>query len=554
MIYWKCIESALHKEEKEGDKMKRKLRLMGILLLVLVMFLAACSSSESTGNEDSKNGKSGDETAEKQTISIVAGSNKNSVATDTADINKEEWVLKLEEETGVDLDFRLLQQENIREAIGIMFASGDIPDVLHTQQGMLPLDPTMAGSVEAGVFMPLNDLLEKYGQNLLKEIPQEAWDEVTVDGNIYAIPQYLSNNSRRGVVVRTDLMEKYGIETPETVDEFIDMLRVFKENGHDAPFGARSGFAYSQAIFGAYDVMFGNNMYEKVGDEIVPKFTDVENMTKALEAWKTMLDEGLVAPDFPSHGSSERGKNIDAGDTVVFEYNVNSLLSFEEKQQTNIDPERKWDVIPSPVGPDGKGGNMLYGATLRLNYVNADISEEKAEAIIKFFDWMVTEEGKTWFSFGIEGEDYEKDADGNIIFKEAETEEEARQAGFRNSWLQLVGDLAIDEVKTAQLPNGQKVFDAMELVSKEGREGISFVKPLEAYSINPDITPGFDTAPKLIEDAMIQMIYGKMPISDYPKVIEDWKAKGGAEVIKEATDYWNKQENIFRVGPDANVD
>ena len=31
--------------------------------------------------------------------------------------------------------------------------------------------------------------LEKYGQNLLKTIPQEAWDAVTLDGKIYAIPE-----------------------------------------------------------------------------------------------------------------------------------------------------------------------------------------------------------------------------------------------------------------------------------------------------------------------------------------------------------------------------
>jgi putative aldouronate transport system substrate-binding protein len=532
--------------------LRKKWKVIPTLILASAVVISGCSNAGTSTPAPSGNGGQAAAPAGPVKFSMALGANKNKVAQNSGDINKERYILELEKRTNTDLDLKVLQDESYRDSLGVMLASGDIPDVMHVQQGMLPLDPSMGGAVEAGIFKPLNKLLEQHGPNLMKQIPKDAWDEVSVDGQIYAIPQFLSMSSRRGVAVRTDLLEKYNIATPKTVDEFVNMLRVAKANGHSVPFGARTNFAYSQAIFGAYDVMFGNNMFEKRGDIIAPKFTDVEKMTKALQTWKTMQDEGLVAPDWTSHGGSERGKNIDAGNTIAWEINGTGVLS-EEERLKKIFPEAKVDIIPSPVGPDGKGGNMLYSKTLRLSYLNAKLSDEKAAAIVKFFDWMLTEEGQEFMAFGVEGEDYTKDASGKITLMPLDTTEKNDQSTFRLGWVKLVGDMAFDEKSLLIKPNGQKVIDAMKIIDKEGREGISFIKPLDAYSKDPDIIPGFDTPPKVIGDGMIQIIYGKRPLSDYSKVVDEWMKKGGEQVIKEATENWNKQENIFRVGPDAKV-
>lgn len=89
-----------------------------------------------------------------------------------------------------------MQQKNFDSQMIQMFAINDIPDVVQASSGLT--NPQLAGSVEAGVFMPLNELLEQYGQDLLKKVPKEAWDKETdAKGNIYAIPEWLSNPSRR---------------------------------------------------------------------------------------------------------------------------------------------------------------------------------------------------------------------------------------------------------------------------------------------------------------------------------------------------------------------
>jgi len=44
---------------------------------------------------------------------------------------------------------------------------------------------------------------------------------------------------------------------------------------------------------------------------------------------------------------------------------------------------------------------------------------------------------------------------------------------------------------------------------------------------------------------MVKMIYGKEPISDFPKVIEEYKQKGGEEILKEATKRYKNNEGIL---------
>ncbi|WP_346010289.1 hypothetical protein [Paenibacillus sp. SYP-B3998] len=43
----------------------------------------------------------------------------------------------------------------------------------------------MSDSVEAGVFMPLDDLLEQYAPNIMKAVSIEACQETSYNGKIY---------------------------------------------------------------------------------------------------------------------------------------------------------------------------------------------------------------------------------------------------------------------------------------------------------------------------------------------------------------------------------
>ncbi|WP_240418783.1 hypothetical protein [Paenibacillus periandrae] len=136
---------------------------------------------------------------------------------------------------------------------------------------------------------------------------------------------------------------------------------------------------------------------------IVPKFFKVEAMQKALQVYKTMYDEGLMAKDFASLDGNKWTNNINAGKSGVWNHNANLLLNWINTTKP-ANAKSEVIIIPSPVGDDGKGGMMKYSYTGGLSYIKSKVSKEKAAAIVKFHNYMITEAGDRFFNFGIEGD------------------------------------------------------------------------------------------------------------------------------------------------------
>ncbi|MGC6584016.1 extracellular solute-binding protein [Paenibacillus sp. Dod16] len=510
--------------------------------LVLMSALIAVTAVGCNGAKEADGGTSGSSSAAADgklsfTMSMATSGNKH--AERSKDVNEERWVKELEKLTNTDIELTMLPLKDFDSKMTLMFASNDIPDVVQNVGGAT--SKGMSGSVEAGVFMPLDDLLKEHAPNLMKSVPKEAWQETSYDGKIYGIPAWLSNPSRRGLYIRTDLLEKTGLPAPKTVDEFLDVMRAMKKEGVEFPYQMRENFKYADTILGAFDVL--PSQYEHQNGEVVPKFFDVDNMTKALETYKTMYDEGLIPKDFATLTSSDYGKNIESGKSGMWSANAQLLSGFRGKLKNAV-PDAKVDIIASPRGPENTGGHLLYSSINTSYYINSKVSEEKAVGIIKFFDWMLTPEAETYFSFGIEGETFTRE-NGAVKFTPPSTPEAMDEDGFR-SMFWFVHDMVYNKAKEELTEDGQDMIKFMDtVVFKEGLGSIRFSPALDAYSKYPDTAPqGDDVGPKLVLDHMIKMIYGREPISDWPKVIEEYKKKGGLEIIKEATDRYNEGKGI----------
>ncbi|HEX7057944.1 MAG TPA: extracellular solute-binding protein [Bacilli bacterium] len=522
--------------------MKKSLVSLLVLVFVFSIIIMGCSKNGNRNegvNEPASadGGNAGHADANKPPVkfSISMRTLNKKYVENSPNINEDEYVKKMEEMTNVDIDIRLIPHDEFEEKMVQMFATGDIPDVVQSSGGTR--GPEMAGSVEAGVFLDLKPYLEKYGQDLLKKVPKEAWERVTIDGKIYGIPEYLANPARRATWIRMDLLKKTGLEVPKTIDDFLEVLRAFKKLGVEQPYAGRENFKYADTVFGAYDVMGYNNQLELVDGKIQPKFLDVENMEKAIQMYKTMFDEGLISKEFPTINSSTFKSVIVSGKAGMWSMNAQELPVWGAQLKNNV-PEAEPVLIPSPVGPDGKGGYALYGPTTRAYFINKK-AEDKAADIVKFFNWMVSDEAEKFFTFGIEGKDYQV-VDGKIQYKAPETNEEIDKFQFLNYWLWMVHDNTYIKGTLELTDEGRQLMDFIDnTLTKEGRSGYEFEPRLDAWVNNPDINPNSDQFSPLINEHIMKMVFGKEPISDWPKVIEEWKSKGGNDLIKEATEKYN---------------
>ncbi|TBL72637.1 extracellular solute-binding protein [Paenibacillus thalictri] len=510
-----------------------------ISLSLTAALAVGCTSSTPPAASTGSDGKPAPAPQGKTTFSISIRSGNVGYAENSPDINQDKWVKKMEELSNTDLDIRILPAKDFDQKMIQLMATGDIPDVVQVGDGLNNLQ--LAGSVQAGVFLPLNDLLEKYGQNLLKKIPKEAWArETDASGKIYAIPEWLSNPSRRATWIRADLLEKTGLPEPKTVDDYLNVMRAFKKLGVENPYMGREDFVYSDVFFGAYGIY--SQFFMKQGDQIVPQFFNVEGMQKAIQTYKTMVDEGLIGKEFVTTNPTKFRTDIVAGKAGIWNMNANLLMQWDQQLRDSV-PTGKMKLIPSPVGPDGKGGNRLYGSVTRAYFINKNTKDPAG--IIKFFDWMVGDEAEKFFTFGVKGENYTED-NGKINYKMPANAKESDEETFRQILLWFVQDTTYNKGVLNLTPEGQnliKTYDTM--LAKEGIDGIQFDPQLPSLVKIPDIAPTFDKFPPVLLTHIFKMVYGKEPISDYPKVLEEWKQKGGDQVIKEATERYNKKDGVI---------
>ncbi len=221
-----------------------------ICMLAMFIFIVGCSSNESQTTVVPN-----DNNSEPSDISIIMADRGIQVVEASPDINNEKYVKKLAELTNTNLDIELLPWSEYEQSLTLVFAGGEYPDLMEINGINVP---QVAPAIETGVFTPLNDLIEEHAPNLKKFISEEQWNSpiVSKDGTIYAIPStnYVRNNNV--VMVRKDWLDNLGLDTPKTVEEYIDMLKTFKTedpNGNgeqdEIPISGRENFAFVEAFF-----------------------------------------------------------------------------------------------------------------------------------------------------------------------------------------------------------------------------------------------------------------------------------------------------------------
>jgi putative aldouronate transport system substrate-binding protein len=151
-----------------------------------------------------------------------------------SDFNENAFTQWLEETSGIDLEIEVVNSSDAQTKLNLVLASGDLPDVLLG----FPATPSLLAQQGAeGTFIPLNDLMDKYGFETKRifeeERPQLLGLNTSPDGNIYGLPEinecfhcFLSQK----MWVYQPWLDTLGLEIPTTTEEFAAMLKAFKEN------------------------------------------------------------------------------------------------------------------------------------------------------------------------------------------------------------------------------------------------------------------------------------------------------------------------------------
>ncbi|HHV98872.1 MAG TPA: extracellular solute-binding protein [Clostridiaceae bacterium] len=111
------------------------------------------------------------------------------------------------------IKFTLVEGSEAGNQVSLMAAAGEPFDLFMNPWG-LPL----AQAVAKGIAIPLDDLLNKHGQTIMKRIEPKYWQAATFKGKKYAIPHPFVYAQTAGIVLKKDLVEKYNFDYKSVKD------------------------------------------------------------------------------------------------------------------------------------------------------------------------------------------------------------------------------------------------------------------------------------------------------------------------------------------------
>lgn len=352
------------------------------------------------------------------------------------DLGDNPVVQKIEEDTGLNLEFIHAPAGDDGSYFQQLLASGELPDLMFTNLFQSNYPGGVEGAIADGVLYNVTDLVEEYGVNF-KRLCDESGDpdiEKKIrgdEGNIIKfgtifLPPTDNNKVFNGLIVRQDWLDKYGLEAPVTIDDYTNVLRTFKENGVEIPLALckfdQSQFYANSPIASAFDVSIMDFDVDDEGNITYSRTKDgYKEFLSVLKGW---AEEGLIDTGFVSRTIDDSLKlfeNGTAGMCFAHTYNVKMAVAAGEA----VDPEFKLTacIQPRVNADDTTHMSKITSSVNSQSWQVAGTSEHPEEAV-KFIDYLMDPDTLLLTAWGTneDVETYRVNEDGQREFTEFVTE------------------------------------------------------------------------------------------------------------------------------------
>lgn len=507
--------------------------------LLIVMVLAGCSKETNENSSSPTNSASEPAKSDPVPLTVLMSTEPD------ADMNANTFTQEMNEKLSVKMDITAVSEASVKEKRQLALSSGDYPMVFLLNWS----DPISATEQQKlgnqGVYLPLNDLIDKYAPNIKKQMEEITYYKKSVtaqDGNIYALPtinECFHCNFGSKLWVNSEWLEKVGMDVPKTTDEFKQMLQKFKEtdlNGNGKKDEVPLSGSYEKLINYVMNAFIYTDAsdYLNVSNGKVETIVNKPEFKAGMEYINSLFAEGLLDRGaFSQDGEAlKQLVNRDPGGMVGAVAALHPYEFVDGKSPSFT----KYAAIPPLKGPGGVqfatsgAEKVIYGGHFAItNKAN----EEQQIAAIKLADYMATEEGTTRALKGVKGVDYadptpsDLDLDGKpakyklLDASKMGPKHDNTQWGeigpfvmtsaYRASWASNQDIYAPDGYET-RLYQASKLYEPYK--PKESLPGMVFIDP----SIVDEHVLLATNIKKYIDDNAIKFIMGNKKLSS------DWDA------------------------------
>jgi putative aldouronate transport system substrate-binding protein len=403
-------------------------RILPILLAVTLLFSVNYSLAESTTNgvnettiaEKAKMGTKIEKVTDTPvTLTMWMDVSSHDVSNIIGNLQDADIIKTLEEKTGVHLELKLAPVGEADTSFSLMMASGNYADIIigfdtyYTKGG--------DAAIDEGIIYDLKDLVDQYAPNHKATISASSYRErgtVTDAGKMpyFCEPTYMDDPGLTygGAFIRQDLLDKLGMSTPVTYDDWHTYLTRCKNE-----LGMTRGLGLSYtgiSKYNAFNAGFGFEM-ENPADCFIPVYqvdgkVTYGPLTDGYKQYITMMaqwySEGLIDPDFTSTKTFDDGVAMMSSDLSSATSDHGGVLGYVNGLGQAVDPNFNFVAAADPVQTAGDQLHVgAYKGGAGLGKVAAITTACKnPEVAVKFIDQLFTDEGFMLCNYGTEGKTY----------------------------------------------------------------------------------------------------------------------------------------------------
>lgn len=314
----------------------------------------------------------------------------------------------MEEMTNISFEFETPGDAAFQERMSVRMAGNDLPDIF-MRAGFTPQEQLQFGS--QGAFLPLEDLIDKYNpefKKLMAGNPQIIKQIISADRHIYAMPEIneISFDLTEKTWIRTEWLDKLGLEMPTTTEELYTVLKAFKEgdpNGNgkadEIPLTVADGTgALKHYMLGAFGIRYlgGFPAFNADENNKLSYIYATENYLAYLKYMNRLYQEQLLdnnlftntGQELTAIGKEQRlGMYPHAAAFIYNEYENNELFEGAVALTSEYNDTPFW---PRKTGVNP--GQMALSTT-----------NPYPEASMRWVDYFYTIEGSQLIDQGVEG-------------------------------------------------------------------------------------------------------------------------------------------------------
>lgn len=481
---------------------------------------------------------------------------------ETIDDNR--WSQLYEQVLGIKLNNDwVVRSEQYHKKLGIVLASGNIPDIVKVNAQQL------RQLSHAGLIQDLTMAYEKYASPLTQEVLQQegsgTLESGMINGKLMGIPLTDASIERAVFLwIRTDWLERLGLQAPKTMDDVLMISKAFTEmdpdqNGLQDTYGLAATNYLWDPVMGLGGFMAGYGAYPNIWLEdghgkLVYGGIQPE-VKEALKALQEMYRNHEIDSEFIFKNGSKAKQLITDG-KIGMVYGE-QWSSFFLQSSRGSDPNADWKAYPI-VGQAGEQVKVplkfstSYFYAIRKGYAHPEV-------ILKLFNlyleknWGTTAEYEKYYNSTVpvwglspvtpfpankNWDAYLKLEEAHRLGTEDRLEGEARfilnkmnrylngeeegESGW--GWEKIYGRTGAMSILDSYHRNNQLLFDAFA--------GAPTETMLEKQTILDHMQ----------HDRFVNIILGD-PIDDFDLFVQDWLKLGGAQITSEVNQWYAEKKN-----------